>query len=565
MKKTIKPAGGFTLAEILIMLVILGFVGALGVPMLGANKVKKPMEVKAYHGTIECFWENDKLMQFTSNNTNNKSGELKDVTGEGACYFTAPIANLFVLHAIGAGGGGAVGIQGKPWYKNATKRVEGYIPTDTSFLSVISDKEKVPEWVRNEWDKQWSNDDSNWIEYILESPLGSSGDGDCAPIRIDTEENKYNDCSMKCVVNIEECPEYCIYRYAANGGNSGNGAKYKVKSKINYSPKGMMDSVEFIKTKDESTLRIGDKFITLRPSGEGKNGVVNVINYSNVEVKHGSKGEDFKVSAVSNNYMSFSGMKLTEWQHLTKAPKGGEGCKTPNKLPLMGKVSLGKDKRIKYETDSLAIEVNFGLAGDAGESVQKILEKLPADTQFKLVPVKSNSEGEPCKDNAARTCSYIYMKDNTTGEWKPFVSAGSGIDGWGGIDILPVEEGDLPFPKAYAKAFQSRYPSPSLIAGASYKSYIKSHYGIQPGVSGEGSYPIVTHVEGSAVHWINGKRTGNEPLKPLANSDRQCFEGVSGWGGAVQPDPNKPPIHVNEYCGDYDETKGEPGAVVISW
>ena len=217
------------MAEILIMLVILGFVGALGVPMLGANKVKKPMEVKAYHGTIECFWENDKLMQFTSNNTNNKSGELKDVTGEGACYFTAPIANLFVLHAIGAGGGGAVGIQGKPWYKNATKRVEGYIPTDTSFLSVISDKEKVPEWVRNEWDKQWSNDDSNWIEYILESPLGSSGDGDCAPIRIDTEENKYNDCSMKCVVNIEECPEYCIYRYAANGGNSGNGAKYKVK------------------------------------------------------------------------------------------------------------------------------------------------------------------------------------------------------------------------------------------------------------------------------------------------------------------------------------------------
>lgn len=73
------------------------------------------MEIKSRHGTMECFWENDRLMQFQANNTENKDGELKDVTDEGACYFTPPTsANLFVLQAVGAGGGGAVGLSGCP-------------------------------------------------------------------------------------------------------------------------------------------------------------------------------------------------------------------------------------------------------------------------------------------------------------------------------------------------------------------------------------------------------------------------------------------------------------------
>ena len=54
---------GFTLSEILITLVIIGFIGALGVPMLGAKKVNKH-DYKAPHGTMECFWENDRLMQY---------------------------------------------------------------------------------------------------------------------------------------------------------------------------------------------------------------------------------------------------------------------------------------------------------------------------------------------------------------------------------------------------------------------------------------------------------------------------------------------------------------------
>lgn len=149
-----RRAGGFTLSEILITLVIIGFIGALGVPMLGQNKLKKPVEVIGRHGTIECFWDGGVLKQFISNNTDNKAGELTDAA-DGACYFTTPTANLFVLQAVGAGGGGAVGMTGAPSYEDATHKVEDSIPTGQGFFAAISDTKKVPDWVRKEWNKQW--------------------------------------------------------------------------------------------------------------------------------------------------------------------------------------------------------------------------------------------------------------------------------------------------------------------------------------------------------------------------------------------------------------------------
>ena len=99
-----RKAGGFTLAEILITLVIIGFVGALGIPMLGQTKLKKPVEIKAAHGTIECFWRSGHLYQWEADNRNNKNGILKEVND--ACYFSAPTANFFVVQAVGAGAGG---------------------------------------------------------------------------------------------------------------------------------------------------------------------------------------------------------------------------------------------------------------------------------------------------------------------------------------------------------------------------------------------------------------------------------------------------------------------------
>ena len=75
--------------------------------------------------------------------------------------------------------------------------------------------------------------------------------------------------------------------------------------------------------------------------------------------------------------------------------------------------------------------------------------------------------------------------------------------------------------------------------------------GYKPGASGAGAYPVITHVEGSAQHYINNQPTGNEVLQPL-----------DGGMGAVKCLTGGAP--VNGYCGSTN-TKGNPGAIVVSW
>ena len=124
-------AGGFTLSEILITLAILGFIAALSVPMLGQQKVKKPLEVKAKHGTIECLWIGDEVKAWVSDNEENTAGRFDPTLTDGtACYFTVPTANIYVLQAVGAGGTGAEGLYGTPSYTSSTVTQSGSIPTD---------------------------------------------------------------------------------------------------------------------------------------------------------------------------------------------------------------------------------------------------------------------------------------------------------------------------------------------------------------------------------------------------------------------------------------------------
>lgn len=69
-----------------------------------------------------------------------------------------------------------------------------------------------------------------------------------------------------------------------------------------------------------------------------------------------------------------------------------------------GSISGGNPSSISFYTQSLAINANYGVAGSPGSAEMRILEKLPAETQFKLVPAQSNS--------GSNTESTIYIKTN---------------------------------------------------------------------------------------------------------------------------------------------------------
>jgi len=551
---------GFSLAEILITLVILGFVGALGVPMLGAQKLKKPQSVKAKHGTMECFWENDRLMQYTANNTENKNGELKDVTAEGACYITVPTANLYVIQAVGAGGMGAAGMSGPPHYRPATKDVNGSIPTDTNFLTSISDTKNVPDWVRKEWNEQWKYNERG-VQYTLRSPVGAGGNGACDKRRKDTTNGVYNDCSDLCTTGLEYlCPDRCTITLDAEGGKSGMGAEYIVSIPLKYSPDGQKDSVSYTYNYQETKLEVGGNSVILPSSKAGQDGRVN-YPYDGMK-KDGENAPSFDFYKDAQITPGFNIIRQTL---VNNRKNGGTGCaKISGEGGIRGNILDNYPKKIPYSTQSLAIEAYFGVAGSAGESTRKVLEKIPDSTQFKLIPVKNNTDGEHCKSSAA-TCSKIFIKKND--EWELFMEAASGSDGWSGTMILPVEEGDLPFPKEYLPySFRAAIPQLSIASGAGYKSYLAKNNNSDntPGASGRGAYPLVKNLSGSAVHRINGYVTGNENLKPLSMAEATCDSLLSGSGTSSSIEKNGVVYHIPETCGE-GNSPGRTGAAIISW
>ena len=142
-----------------------------------------------------------------------------------------------------------------PSYSSATANVSGSVSVGTDFLTSIQ-SEDVPDWVREEWNKQWNSvPKEKWPQYTLQSPVGASGDGECVPIRKDYVDGTWNEeCMYTCADDMSRCPEDCISVYTANGGASGKGAQYIVRAKLEYDPNGVKDNVRFTQNTTETKL-----------------------------------------------------------------------------------------------------------------------------------------------------------------------------------------------------------------------------------------------------------------------------------------------------------------------
>lgn len=492
---------GFSLAEILITLVILGFVGALGVPMIGQQKLKKPMTPETQHGTVECYYGDDgRVHMYTSNNTDNKKGRDRVVEGD-SCEFTAPTANAYVIQAIGAGGDSGVGL--KPTHNIISIPEGGNISTGSPFSTDLA---KAPDWVREKWP-------GIGVTYSLSSPTGSNGSDESEKF-IYSSDSCMNAC--KYMDPKDGCNSSCFYTVTAYGGKAGLGGKYSVNTTLNNG-----DSVICSGSGSSANLSINGNSISLTSSGSGSDGYFATDPVKNAKYAvNGNNGSPFSVS--------INGLSATPAGTFSGSGSAGSCTSSPSSIPYRGATP--------------GIHATYSLSADAGTFTSKIFEKLPA-SNFKLTPA-GKIAGTP-------DASLVEMDDGTGMVKVMEAKSGDNITSLSSGEFSMHAE-DLPFPKVlYPYEFNSRIPEIS-IAPKGYRSELvqRMKKGKHPGASGRGAYPVVTNISGTFPIYIGdlSNPVGSITFKPLKGKDVKCL------GNKADP--------VDGAC---QGLTGNPGAVIVSW
>ncbi len=492
---------GFSLAEILITLVILGFVGALGVPMIGQQKLKKPMTPETQHGTIECYYGDDgRVHMYTSNNTDNKKGRDTVVAGN-SCEFTAPTANAYVIQAIGAGGDSGVGL--KPKHKIISIPEDGSISTGSPFSTDLA---KAPNWVREKWP-------GIGVTYTLTSPTGSRGDDESEKF-IYSSDACMNAC--KYMDPDDGCDSSCFYTVTAYGGKAGDGGKYTVNATLNVG-----DNVTCSASSSSANLNINGGSISLTSSGSGADGYFATDPVKNAKYAvNGSPGSKFGVS--------INGLSASPAGTFSGDGSSGNCSSSPSHIP--------------YRVATPGINASYSLAAESGSYASKIFEKLPA-SNFKLTPA-GKIPGTP-------ESSTVEMDDGTGMVKVMEAKSGGDITSLSSSDFSMHAE-DMPFPAIlYPYEFNSRKPEIS-IAPKGYRSELvqRMKKGKHPGASGRGAYPIVTDISGTYPIYIGdlSNPIGSITFKPLKGKDVKCLENKA--------------IPIDGAC---QGLAGNPGAVIVSW
>ena len=124
-----RSKSAFSLAEMLLVLLIMSFLSMAIAPFV-TKKVKKDT-YRQPHGRFECFWNNDRLIQYNVLETG--AGQQEDRTAQGYCEFE-PVerAAFYLLQGVGGGGGGAFAAT-QPYITSYTAT---YTSTDTDGYSV---------------------------------------------------------------------------------------------------------------------------------------------------------------------------------------------------------------------------------------------------------------------------------------------------------------------------------------------------------------------------------------------------------------------------------------------
>lgn len=570
---------GFTLAEILLTLAIIGTIAALTVPMLGQPKTKKPDQLKQKHGTFECYYDQEGILHsYYADSEDMPDGQddqhlmtLGDGTSE--CQFTPPTKGVqnYAIYAIGAGGIGAYGLSydatGYPYYEPAAVKVTGSISTGPDFQTDLQNAcdpagKNVP-WLCTDWDKQWEKG-AEKVKYTLVSPRGYAGkDAHAQDFLVDATSS--SDCKKTCVFDTPVCEAMteCYITCDEYGGMGGYGGKYTVSVQLRSNDDvqyNIKSSTSNNKAAAYTELRFGsDKYISLGASEHG--GDANCDNiWDGKEGKEGKGYDDpsYRDAAVKIVDKHNEGLGAEYEEEVTDETKRldtwGFGYQA-------GSISL-KTGNIPYEANAPGIRAWFGLAGGAGKTNFRVYEKLPTDATFYFKPgmnVMSDAGAITSTTDSIVEVEY----DGANGIRQRLFTAENGTNGSAkASELLSITSNDRIFPSQYTmEDFTPKTPEFMPSHGVGYKSKLADVKNLYPGKSGAGAFPVLYQVNGidGVYYKINDVVIGQEKIKKNTYPIDAEF---------VCPTDNEAPIFKSKrseyYCGEKN-TKGNWGAIIIKW
>ena len=192
-----KLVAGFTIAELLISMLISAVLIAALVPVVGVKKVKRPAD-KLQHGIAECYYQGGSLRYYYQDNTNPDKNRDEVVDGD-HCTFTVPASARYVQVFVIGHGGKAEFNQASYIMDNGAK-YEGDIHINELFQQHIdranTQVQGLANMIRDSLN-DWASSSGLTAEFNVISPIGAGGPGMCHAQLLSTSDY----CKQKCGTN----------------------------------------------------------------------------------------------------------------------------------------------------------------------------------------------------------------------------------------------------------------------------------------------------------------------------------------------------------------------------
>lgn len=562
---------GFTLAEMLVVILIIGIVAMALAPLMLPPKKKKTAD-KTPHGVFECYYENGRLHSYLNSSASNGPQKNKHITADGkSCEYTLPDANFYRVQVVGSGGRGG----------DDVSKINSTVDTNTTKSGTISllvdgtnpkavanqfqkDVEAAGDWLKENgvYDSNsyiWSYGVGNGgrVRYTVTSPMGVAGTTGCR-ILYNTSMlyNKYCMDNCSSAPATKECVESgCSGIYEYKGCPSDYQTQASIYAPITPNTTSIVGSA----TSSGTTLSVvgpsGINFALPAPasgadwargSGDPYNdygATCGWMSYNRTSC-NGYKGYPYNCSlsptysySIPQSCPSFSSFLNTNGAVNTLMVfGGGVGSK--------GYVSADKTS-LSYQTKLMKIVINYGKSGDYGVNKIRTYSNL-GNKKLTLTPAKTSNDSSILKSG---TSDILVAKNRSPeyGTMSTFEIGGKKFENF-------LSNSDLSkfFPIIYYQN-AGLLPGKSRLFSSSVSRYDSaiSNLTESPGLGGYGAFPAMNYFEETVYRtfgsWggygkigINRSPSdlecpdGNPPVKRYDWSDAAYCQATYGTSGAIR-------------------------------